>query len=259
MLLGICLLVAVLFLPVHYRIGCDCRIEPVTRRYVAAPYDGILKTALVTSGATVEAGDVLAVMDGREIRWELAGIVAERDRAAKQSEAAFAQHEFAAANVGRLEADRLELKKELFENRQQNLEIKSPIAGIVVFGDLEKAEGAPVTCGETLFEIAPLAEMVVELSVPEREIPYVSEGQPVSIRLEACRKSPLQAKIERIHPRSQIRDQQNVFLAEVTLTNETGELRPGMQGSARIHGPSRTLGWIVFHKPWETVCWWLGW
>ncbi len=258
-LLGLCTLLVALLLPVQYRIGCDCRVEPVTRRYVAAPYDGILERALVTAGATVAPGDVLALMDGREIRWELAGIIAERDRAVKQSEASFAQHDFAAANVARLEVDRLELKKELFEARQENLEVKSPIAGMVVFGDLERAQGAPVTCGQTLFEIAPLAEMIAELAVPEGDIPYVREGQEVILHLEACRESPLRATIKRIHPRSQIRDQRNVFLAEVTLPNEDGQLRPGMQGSARVVGPRRTVAWTLFHKPWETLCRWLGW
>ncbi len=259
LLLGLCLAMAALLLPVTYRIHCDCQLEPVTRRYMAAPYDGILEKALVTAGATVKPGDVLAKMDGREIRWELAGVTAERDRAAKQAEASFANHDFAAANVARLEVDRLDLKKQLFESRQKNLEITCPIEGMVIFGDLEKAEGAPVTCGQTLFEIAPLAQMVAELAVPETDVPYLHEGQKVVLHLEACPQGPLRATITRIHPRSQIREQQNIFLAEVTLENNDGYLRPGMQGSARIEGPRCTLAWSLFHKPWQSLCRWLGW
>jgi multidrug efflux pump subunit AcrA (membrane-fusion protein) len=256
---GLCTLMVALLLPIQYRIGCDCRLEPVTRRYVAAPYDGILERAMVTAGATVAPGDVLAKMDGREIRWELAGILAERDQALKQSEASFAQHDFASANVARLEVERLELKRQLLEARQKNLEVKSPINGMVVVGDLEKAQGAPVTCGQTLFEIAPLTEMVAELSIPENDIPYVREGQSAVLHLDACPETPPRGVIHRILPRSQIRDQENVFLAEVILQNADGQLRPGMQGSARIVTTKRTAAWVLLHKPWESFRSWTGW
>ncbi|MHC4403362.1 MAG: efflux RND transporter periplasmic adaptor subunit [Planctomycetota bacterium] len=258
-LLALCAVVAALFLPVHYKIGCDCRLEPVSRRFVAAPYDGILQEALVSSGATVAAGDVLARMDGREIRWELAGITAERDRAVKQSDAAFANHKFAAAEVTKLEVDRLELKMQLLEHRRQNLNVKSPIGGVVTFGDLERAQGAPVKCGQTLFEIAPLTEMLVEVAIPEDEISYVRAGQQAIIHLEACPGADHHGTISKIHPRSEIRDHQNVFLAEVALMNSGGNLRPGMRGRAKIIGPCRTWAWNLFHKPWESLCLTFGW
>jgi biotin carboxyl carrier protein len=257
--LGLCCAVAALLLPVNYKVHCDCQLEPVTRRFVASPYDGILDRALVTVGATVEPGDVLARMDGREIRWELAGIIAERDRATKQSEASFANHEFGAANVARLEVERLDLKKQLYESRQKNLEITSPIQGIVVAGDLEKAEGAPVACGQTLFEIAPLSEMIAELAIPEADISHVHEGQEVVLHLEASSQGPLRATVTRVRPRAEIREQQNVFIAEVQLVNADGSLRPGMQGAARVVGPRRTLAWNLFHKPWQSLSLWLGW
>ena len=255
----VCVLLAALFFPVHYKIRCDCRLEPVSRRFVAAPYDGILEKALVMPGATVSEGDVLARMDGREIRWDLAGITAERDRAIKQRDAAFANRRFAAAEVAKLDVDRFELKIKLQEQRQRNLEIKSPIDGIVTVGDLDRAQGAPVSCGETLFEIAPLAEMTVELAVPQSDIAYVHRGQQVYVHLEACPSAPYHATITRILPRSEIREQQNVFVAEVSLENTDGNLRPGMQGRAAIVGPRRTVAWTLFHKPWESLCLMLGW
>ncbi len=258
-LLILCVLIGAMFLPMRYKIRCDCRLEPVSRRFVAAPHDGILQKALVMSGATVAEGEVLAQMDGREIRWELAGVTAERDRAVKQSEAAFANRKFAAANVAKLEVDRLELKMELLEQRQRNLDVKSAIDGVVIVGDLNRAEGAPVTCGQALFEIAPLEEMTVEVAIPQRDIPYVRVGQQVVVHLEACPDSAYHATIDRIRPRSEIREQRNVFVAELTLPNTEENLRPGMHGLARIIGPRRLLAWNLFHKPWDSLCMTLSW
>ena len=51
-----------MLIPVPYRIGADCQLEPVVRRFVAAPYDGILENSLVESGAVVEQYQLLACL-----------------------------------------------------------------------------------------------------------------------------------------------------------------------------------------------------
>ena len=59
------LLVALLFVPVPYRVKCDCELEPVTRRFVAAPFDGPLEQTFVEPGDLVVKDQLLARMDGR--------------------------------------------------------------------------------------------------------------------------------------------------------------------------------------------------
>ena len=66
-----------------YRIGCDCAIEPVKKRFVVAPFAGVFEKSLVRPGDVVEANQKLARMDGRELRMELAGVVADYQRAKK--------------------------------------------------------------------------------------------------------------------------------------------------------------------------------
>src|SRR5205085_8077625 len=44
---------AALWLPLVHRVDCECRLEPVSRRFVAAPYDGVLEKALVQPGDLV--------------------------------------------------------------------------------------------------------------------------------------------------------------------------------------------------------------
>ncbi len=233
------LLVALLAMPMQYKISCDCRIQPVARRLVAAPFDATLDKALVAPGDLVAAGQVLARMDGREIRWELAGLTADRNRAGKQADAALALHNVAAAQQARLEMERLELKIRLLQDRTEHLEIKSPLSGIVVSGDLRKTEGAPLSIGQTLFEVAPLEQMVAELGVPEEDIAHIVAEAETTVWLDAHPQQRWTGTIVRIHPRSEIRDGRNVFVAEVALSNPDGLLRPGMNGSAKIFGPRR--------------------
>ena len=87
---------AAMFLPVPYRVGCECQIQPVTRRVVAAPFAGTLEKSLVKPGDIVRRGGVLGRMDGREIRWELAGLIADQSRAAKSRDVNMADNKVAA-------------------------------------------------------------------------------------------------------------------------------------------------------------------
>lgn len=247
------LLLAALTIPLPYKINSDCQLEPVTRRFVAAPFEGTLEKSFVKPGDIVQRDDVLARMDGREIRWERAGVEADRQQAIKRRDAAQATHDYAEAQIAKLEMQRLQLRLRLLDHRAAHLEIRAPVAGVVASGDLERAEGAPLTVGQTLFEIAPLDKMIVEVAVEDAEVASIQGGQPVTVRLDAFPGETWEASVDKVHPRSEIRDDQNVFIAEAALRNDDGRLRPGMKGRAKIVTPDRSLGWILFHKPWEYV------
>lgn len=254
-----CILIAMLVVPMPYKIKCECQIQPVVRRFVAAPFDGKLERVLVEPGEFVSRGDVLARMDGRDIRWELAGLIAERGRASKQRDVALASHDVVTAQIAKLELERLDVNIRMLENRAEHLEITNTIDGIVISGDQKRAEGAPLSIGQTLFEIAPLDKMSVEIAIPEDEISYVRRDLPVVVRLDAYPRRQWQGAIANVHPRSENKDDQNVFIAEVRLDNTDGFLRPGMNGKAKIITGYRPLVWNLFHKPLEIVFNALGW
>ena len=78
------------------------------------------------------------------------------------------------------------------------------------------------------------------------------------MKLDAYPGTVWNGTIDKIHPRSEIRDSNNVFIAEIRL-GEGGEvLRPGMKGSATITTSSHALLWVLFHKAWYTGLKWLG-
>lgn len=258
-LVGVLFAIGVMFIPMPYRMACECELEPVTRRFVAAPFDGKLEQAAVEPGDLVSQGQLLAVMDGREIRWELAGLVAEQSQARKERDGHMAKHDFGASQVAKLEMERLKVREQLLAKRSEHLDIRSPIEGLVVMGDLKKSEGVPLTVGERLFEIAPLEQMVVEVSIPEADIAWAKRDQSVDIVLDAYPETTWTSTLVRIHPRSELREDEHVFIGEVILDNANAVLRPGMRGRAKITGPRKPLGWNLFHKPWYELRYWLGW
>lgn len=249
----------VLMLPMIYRIRCELELQPVERRYVAAPFDGPLEQCLVEPGDIVTKDQLLAQMDGREIRWELAEVQANLNKATKERNTQLSKKEFGNAAISGHEMQRLEQRAALLQHRNESLEIRSPADGVVVSGDHREAEGVPLEMGKTLFEIAPLDAMVVELCIPEEDIRHVEIGITVDIQLEAAPEDSITALIRSVHPRAEIRDGKNIFIAEADIPNHTSLLRPGMRGSAHVNTRRHALGWNLFHKPAAWLLGWLGW
>ena len=248
-----------LMAPVIYCISCAVELQPVQRNYVAAPFEGTLEKCLVEPGDIVVKNQLLAQMDGREIRWELAEVQANLNKATKERNTQLSKKDFGDAAISGHEMQRLEQRAALLSHRNESLEIRSPADGVVVSGDHREAEGVPLEMGKTLFEIAPLSGMVVEICIPEEDIRHVTVGMKVEIQLEAIPEDRVEATIRSIHPRAELRDAKNVFVAEADIPNPIGLLRPGMRGQAQVQTQRHALGWNLFHKPAAWLLGWLGW
>ncbi|MCA9090497.1 MAG: efflux RND transporter periplasmic adaptor subunit [Planctomycetaceae bacterium] len=256
-LLATCLIAP--FIPIPHTVYGTCELQPVVRRFVAAPFDGTLEESFVDAGDAVQANQVLAKLDERDLRLELSEVESALYRAGKTYDAHMAAKSLGEAAVARLEMEQLRIQMQILNNRLGRIEIRSPLDGLVISGDVKDAEGVPVTSGQTLFEVAPLEEMVVELNIVEADLPYVSVGLPVAIHLEGAAQRGFQGKIARIRPRSELRDDEYVFIAEVLLENSELQLRPGMHGRCQIDSGHCLLGWRVLNRPWQQVVYWAGW
>lgn len=247
------------FVPFPHSVKCTAVCEPAVRRIVGAPFDGKLQDVLVRAGDEVSEGQVLAVMDGGELRSERATLEAKLAQARQRRAAALTTQDPSKAELERLEVSQLRSEIEVLESRAGRLELKSPINGIVVVGDLERAKGAPLATGEDLFEIAPLEDLMVEVAIPERDISYIEEGLSISIQLNAARGRTQKSVLKAVHPRNELRDSQSVFIAEADIENSKLNLRPGMSGDAKVHAGFKPLGWILFHRPFEAMRKVIGW
>ena len=210
-------------------------------------------------GDGVEKDQVLARMDGREIRWELGTLSAELKHAEKEHDTALAAQDTASAQLARLDSERLQLEIGMLEERLGKLDVRSPIQGVVISGDPKESEGARLSMGETILEIGLMDDVTVELAIADEDVSYVKPGQSVRFRLIAQPHVRHEGEIVRIHPRSEQRGTANVFVADVKLLNPDSTLRPGMEGTARVTTARHPLAWNLFHKAWHSVRYRLGW
>ncbi len=247
------LFTGVMLLPVPHRITANCELQPKTKRQVAAPFNGILETPHVKPGEIVTQGQLLATLDGKEIALELAETTFKHQATLKLRDQAMANDDVSGTVMENLNAEALALEIDLLRHRQENLNVRAPIDGLILSGNLEQSEGVPVSEGQQLFEIAPIEELIVEVAVSDADISFVEAGMDVSVRLESQLKYQFSAPLEVVHPISEIQNDKNVFVCQTTIPNENGDLRPGMGGKARIKAGRQRLGWILFHKPWNFI------
>ena len=253
------LVIAASLIPMPYQVSSECEVRPESKLFIASPFDTTLEKCYVQPGQQVTKDMALATLDGRETRLELAEIQAELNRAMKQRDGHVVSHESGEAYVAKYEIERLQSRRDLLLHRQEGLELCSPLDGIVIAGDLKNAEGMPLKVGETLFEVAPLDKLRVELAIPEDDVRYTKPDMPTRIRLDAFPFESWNGKIERIHPASELKNDQNVFVAVVQIDNSDGRLRPGMTGYAKTNTIWRPVIWNYFHKPAAAAARWLGW
>lgn len=245
--------ILILMLPVPYRIACPFLIEPMERRFCVAPYDGLLRQTLVEPGEVVQAGQILATMDDAEMRFELAGLSADVHRAGKQRDVHLAGEKIADSLMAALDVDRIESRSQLLQHRLDTRHIRSKFDGIVLAGSMERGENFPVEIGQTLYEVAPLDELMLEVAVPAIEMDHVQVGMTVKLRVSSSPADVYSGTIHSVRPRSEIVDDQNVFIAEVRLTNPDQKLRPGLEGTARVISNCHPLGWNLFHRAYDYI------
>lgn len=245
--------------PFHQRIHAPLILEPALRRYIAAPFDSVLKKVHVTTGSLVTKGQLLAELDEREIRERAAELEAQAGAANLQSASEMAASNFSQSAVSALQAKRFGHELEVLRQREKNLQILSPIDGILVAGDLERSQGAALKLGRPIMEVAPLDRMFVEVAVREEDIPYVRTGMKVIVHIHALGGRKYEATLAKIQLRAETRDGRNVFVSEAEIPNPDGDLRPGMKGEAIVIADRTPLFWSLFRKPWNTLRGWLFW
>lgn len=253
---GLAILLAI---PAPHYVAADCQCEPSTRRILTAPFDAQLAESFVKPGDVVEAGQLLARFEGVEIASEIESLDAERKRIQQQHDAAIAKGEASVAAEAALELRSITSRLDLARQRKKRLELRSPIAGVVVSGDLEEAVGAALAIGQTMLEVAPLERMTAEIYVDESDVSLVSAGQPVSLRFEGASGDEFETTVARIFPRAEIVEGENVYVAEGDITGESASLAPGMRGRAQIYDGWRPLAWTLFRKPYLAIRRFWGW
>lgn len=244
-----------------YRVNGTGQLATDSTRVLAAGYDGRIDSAEASAGERVSAGQLLAVLDTRELRQqendadaEMRRFAAEGDKA--RAAAAWAEMEVASARQRQAQARLARVRDALAQ-----AEVRAPFDGVVVEGERKDLLGAPVKKGEKLFRIARVEGLYVTASVPEGDIPLVpaqATGELVLVS-DPDRRIPL--KVTAVIPVAQTKGQEgNQFLLRAEMQQPPADWwRPGMSGAVRIDAGERNVAWILTHRLVDKLRLWLWW
>jgi RND family efflux transporter MFP subunit len=235
------------FAEMDYRVTAKSVIEGVVQRAAVAPFRGFVASAPVRAGAKVKQGELLAVLDDRDLRLEQARYRSEVDQAEQKYHEANARRDRAAAAQAAAQQRQAQAQLDLVDEKLARSRITAPLDGLVVSGDLTQLLGSPVEQGQTLFEVAPLDAYRVILRVDERDIGELQPGQRGQLVLTGLSKEPLPFSVRTITAVAEPGDGKNLFRVEAELDRAVPYLRPGMEGVGKVEVGERKVLWVWTH------------
>lgn len=116
------------------------------------------------------------------------------------------------------------------ESPRRTIAIRSPFAGTVI--DRVATEGAYVETGATLYQVADLSTLWVQLDAYESDLPRLRVGQEVELLIEALPGERFPGRVAFIDPT--IDSKRRTARVRVVVDNAAGRLRPGMFAEAVV-------------------------
>ncbi len=219
------------------RVQVSAPVEPFRTVRLASRTEGVLTEVRVEEGDLVSEGQLLARIDVREQRAELARADARLYEKATTFERMEQLKERNHIDVASFEAARAELEiarsdVALWQTRVEFGEVHSTLDGTVVARYVEPGEA--IGRHAPLFSLADLSSLVVRLGVSELDVAGLAIGDAVVLQVDAVsRETPQPGVIRRIFPAAEA--DSRLITVEVELTDAAAAgIRPGFLARASL-------------------------
>jgi len=238
-------------------------IEPVSSIEVKSKASGEILELAAEIGDTVEAGKLLVRIDPRTPRNHVAQAQAEVNAAQARQKTAttqLARGEKLRTEgwINQPELETLELEvantraqaisaRVTLENARialEDTEVRAPAAGTILTRLVERGQviSSPtqdVGGGTMLLTMADLGRVRARVRVDETDIGKLSAGVPARIQVAAYPGRRFAGVIEKIEPQAVIEQNVTLFAVLISIDNEAGLLRPGMNVEATFDVAAR--------------------
>lgn len=258
--IGVAAFVLVLLgvIPAPFRIASQAAVEGSVQRSAVAPFEGFLREAPARAGDTVKAGQVLAVLEDKDLKLEKVRWESELEVALRKEREAMAKGSRVDQRLAAAQANQARAQLDLVLGKLERVAVTAPFDGIVVKGDLSQQLGTPLEQGKVLFELAPLDSWRVILKVDERDIGQVRIGAAGELVLASLPGQRWPFVVKKLTPVSVAEEGRNYFRVEAELTGKGPTLSPNMEGVGKVDAGRASLLWI-WTRPmvdWARLAWW---
>ncbi len=259
-ILSTLLLAAVIFFAYtegEYRITSPVTLEGTIQRAICAPFNGYIAEARARAGDVVKEGELLCLLDDRDLKLEYLKWVTQKEQLLKQYHEAMAKRDRPQMQITHAKIQQAEAQISLIHEQLLRTKVVAPFWGVIIKGDLSQSLGAPVERGQVLFEMAPLESYRVIVQVDERDIADVAVDQRGEIMMPSMPGVTFPFRVEKITPVAVAKEGRNYFRVEARLDDISERLRPGMEGVGKIKVEKRLLIWIWTHELFDWLRLWV--
>lgn len=257
--LALAIVMVLLLLPVfHQSTSGQFQLEPARGAVVRTGVPGVLEGIAVGEGSLVSAGQPLATLRNVPLQSELATVRAQYVVAADRARSASLQYQNYGAALK--ESDRLAAQSEQLREKTTELQVTSPISGVILTHALQDRVGSYLAEGSELLEVADLDELRARIFVSEYDLYKIHEGALAKLQVEGLARlwnseatsvAPVSAEADpALTEQSTFRGLHppRFYLVELRVANDAGQLKPGMRGVARIYGKRKSLGGLMWEN-----------
>lgn len=128
----------------------------------------------------------------------------------------------------------LDVQREIAANIKKNIEILSPISGVVTE---RNSEAGDLFANQPILHIAQINNMKVKVAISEQYFTNVKVGMAVELALDIYPDEVFNGKVSLIYPALDAATR--TFTVEVTVPNSGMKLRPGMHGRTTFNMGSK--------------------
>jgi putative peptide zinc metalloprotease protein len=230
-------------------------LEPANLSVVRALVPGTVTRVYADEGQLVEAGAPIAQLRNVLLDSNLARSRSELEAATHKANSALLRYaDYGSAGKDR---DRLGQQTSEFASEVINLDVTSPIAGMVTSPGVGDRVGSYVVEGTELAEVADLSRLRARIYVSEFDMYKFGPDSAARLQVDGlwgrrnARTVAIEPMSSDIAPAlidlSKYKGQRppRFYVFELLVENLTGPMRPGMTGTARLYGRRRSLAGLA--------------
>jgi putative peptide zinc metalloprotease protein len=263
------LLILFLALPLwHDSVTGRFMLEPLQTATIRARVPGTVTQIFVGEGQPVAAGQPLAILRNLPMQSEYEQARARLSMASERANAASLHY----AEYGTALKDREQLAAQTFQLSRRNaeLQLSSPISGIVLTPRVRDLTGSYLAEGNPLLQVADISQFRARIYVSEYELYKIQKSAQAKLQVQGLLKK-WQAQIVSIAPGPTEMDPNlggkvefkgmsppHFYLVDLVVQNSDLALKPGMVGVARVFGERKSilgLGWEIVSNFWGRKLW----
>ena len=196
---------------------------------VVAKVSGEVRALMIEEGQPVRAGQLLARLDGDQLRLERDRAQATLAKLEHDYQRNIELHEKGLVAPGAFENLKYEVEAQraAFELARLQLsytEIRAPIDGVL--SERMIKVGNTIKPNDVLFRVTDLEPLLLYVHIPERELGRLKPGQPANIQVDAVPGQAFVGSVARLSP--VVDPQTATFKATIEVVDPTARLKPGM-------------------------------